>query len=239
MILKWIESYRLIFMFMSAACLSTLAAFTEAHKPENLPESVQMEAGKADALVLNSADLDGDRGLESIVGLSFTDKEIERSKLYVLSAAGVVIDGLPLWLPGVLTGSPLVVDLDDDGDSEMVVVTTQVIVVLHHDGAIYTNDCSALTGRRLPMLMACNDDVAGNQIVVQGSQSNLVVFDGSDQSLTCWPSLSPGVFMVPSARRPRPMQAAGKSIGFIPSLFEEGVLAVDSAREKPQLNPNR
>jgi hypothetical protein len=75
------------------------------------------------------ADLDGNPGAE-IVGASWNTKEI-----YVFDHDGNTLPGWPIYTQYVCWASPVVGDIDDDGDLEIIAQNVDTILfALHHDG---------------------------------------------------------------------------------------------------------
>lgn len=85
------------------------------------------------------ADLDND-GEEEIILLEKTSHDAPTvSKLYAFDENGVVRAGFPYAAPLLgSTSSPVVADIDDNEDLEIIFVTENRIVVLNHNGSVYT-----------------------------------------------------------------------------------------------------
>jgi hypothetical protein len=86
------------------------------------------------------ADIDGD-GKDEIIHLEKTSHTgPSRSTLKVFNGDGSMVPGFP-YGAGVLKGttsSPVVADLDNNGDLEIIAVTEDRVDVVNHDGSVFT-----------------------------------------------------------------------------------------------------
>jgi hypothetical protein len=157
--------------------------------------------------VATVANLDGSGGNEVIVT---TSQGNEENRLYVLNSNGATRTGWPRVLIGKagLSGSPVVGDMDDDGDLEIVALgtdsqnpATSMAYIFHHDGRELGKWPTNATSTSPPALADVDGDGSLEVLVSltrSGVPGEIQVWNRRGVSLQGWPQPAPAPQNMPT-----------------------------------------
>jgi len=136
------------------------------------------------------ADVDGD-GVQDVVVSTYDPVDpYSAGRVFVFDVDGNILPGWPTVTSGPIPASPVIADVDNDGNAEIMVGSWQRAYLWNHDGTDYPG-WPKTRGSYTSSAAADLDDDGDLEIVYCGTNRYVYVWQHDGATMTGWPFVSP------------------------------------------------